>query len=146
MLTSIFLDSSSITPSLTPSVTLLRAVKGIVMSEGIYDLELLLSDFPNYQEWFIGPAFGRHAVYASFSTTNLLLRDSDIRWLVVHSKGDTLVNLAQSEAILSHLVKLHGADAESRIRRSIDLLNSEHDDILGDDDYVKLVVDFILAE
>ncbi|KAF9456785.1 Alpha/Beta hydrolase protein [Collybia nuda] len=146
MLTSIFLDSSSITPTLTPPTSLIQAVKGIIVSEGIYDLEILLSDFPQYQGWFIGPTFGRNAAYASFSTTRFSLRNPDIRWLVIHSKGDTLVNFAQSEAILNHLIKLNGEDAKHRVNRSMGILDGEHNDILVDDDYVKLAVNFILAE
>ncbi|KAF8078038.1 Alpha/Beta hydrolase protein [Lyophyllum atratum] len=144
MLTSIFLDSSSITPTLTPPSSLVQAVQKIVMSEGIYDLDLLLTSFPQYRDWFVGPTFGRRESYAPFSTTAFPLIDTHIKWLIVHSKGDTLVNLSQSEAIYRHLCEIHGGDASTRVYRNTDQLVDEHNDILLGFEFVAIVKDFIL--
>ncbi len=54
MLTTIFLDSSRVTPTLTPSPTLLAGVKAITMSEGIYDIDLLIKNFPAYERGGFG--------------------------------------------------------------------------------------------
>jgi len=150
MLTSILLDSSAITPTLTPTPSLLRAIQGVVMSEGIYDLELLLSDFPEYLEWFVGPTFGEDTSLSHFSTTKYTLRDSSahIRWLVIHSTGDRLVNLPQSEAILSHLSQLYGWQTTNFISKNFDELTGAHNDIITKANYIeiytKIVRDFIV--
>ncbi|KAG5653963.1 hypothetical protein H0H81_008831 [Sphagnurus paluster] len=144
MLTSIFLDSSSITPSLTPTASLCDAVKAITLSEGIYDLELLLSDFPNYREWFIAPTFGRRGSYAPFSTTTFPLIATHIKWLIIHSSGDTLINTSQSERMYHHLCVLNGNEAPTRVFRNINRLSGDHNDVLLGLDYVDIVKDFVL--
>lgn len=149
MLTSIFLDSSPVSPTLTPSLPLQAAVQAIIMSEGIYDLDLLLSTFPSYREWFVENAFGQRESYADFSTTKFRLRNSatHIRWLVIHSKGDSLVDAPQSEAIYTHLCEMHeavGISANSVSQNTHDL-KEEHNQILRGDDFVKIVGEFILG-
>jgi len=150
MLSSIFLDSSSVTPSLTLSHPLLRSIQGIIMSEGIYDLDLLLESFPNYREWFVISAFGQDRPLSEFATTKYSLRESSthIRWLLIHSRGDTLVDLPQSEAMFEHLSQSHtsvGLAPESLVYKSVDKLEGEHNNIFTDDIYVKIVRDFVLA-
>ncbi|KAG6814310.1 hypothetical protein H0H92_013435 [Tricholoma furcatifolium] len=143
MLSSIFLDSKSISLSLAPPLSLLRVVKAIIMSEGIYDLDLLLRSFPAYREWFVQPAFGQYETYAQFSTTTLPLRDPDIRWLIVHSKGDTLVDLTQSEAIYQHLCSLYPSHTPTHVFSNMDQLTAEHNDILSGMEYVDIIKKFI---
>ncbi|KAG6850580.1 hypothetical protein H0H93_011248 [Arthromyces matolae] len=144
MLTSIFLDSSSISPTLTPPPPLLQAVKAIIMSEGIYDIDLLLASFPDYLEWFIRPTFGHRDSYAPFSTTNFKLFDKHIKWLVIHSKGDTLINPPQSHEMYHHLCDLYGDQSVTHVQRNTDKLDGEHNDILLGFDYVYIVKDFVL--
>ncbi|KAF8969964.1 Alpha/Beta hydrolase protein [Flammula alnicola] len=67
MLSSIFLASDSANLSLVPSAELLSSIKGIIMSEGIYDLDGLLARFPGYRQWFVEPAFGPSQTYSQFS-------------------------------------------------------------------------------
>jgi acetyl esterase/lipase len=150
MLTSIFLDSSSVTPSLTPTPSLLRSIQGIIMSEGIYDLELLLESFENYREWLLIPAFGHDRPLSDFATTKYPLRESGmhIRWLVIHSRGDTLVDLPQSEAMFEHLHQSYatvGLPTDDFVSKKFDKLEGEHDDILTDGVYVGIVRDFVVA-
>ncbi|KAG6818192.1 hypothetical protein H0H87_000097 [Tephrocybe sp. NHM501043] len=148
MLSSIFLASSSVTPSLTPDPSIRQAAKGIVMSEGIYDIDLLIKSFPTYLDWFIRPTFGHLPSYATFSTTTFPLIDTHIKWLVIHSKGDTLVDLQQSEVIYQHLCSLYGNDAASRVFRSTDRLTGDHNDIFHGQqaqEYVDIVKDFFLT-
>ncbi|KAG6878694.1 hypothetical protein C0993_011509 [Termitomyces sp. T159_Od127] len=143
MLSSIFLDSSSISPSLTPPPHLFQAVKAIIMSEGIYDPDLLLSSFPTYHAWFIRPTFGHNDSYAAYATAKLPLIDTHIKWLIIHSKGDTLVDLPQSDIMYQHLCVLYGDHANTHIHRNTDRLDGEHNDILRGLDYVDVIKDFI---
>jgi hypothetical protein len=147
MLTSIVLDSSAVTPELTPSASILQSVKGIAMSEGIYDIDALLSSFPDYREWFIDNAFGKRESYADVSSVNFPLRKgaNHIRWLVIHSPQDTLVDLRQSEAIRSHLIRLYG-DTHPHVTAKTEGLVWDHDQILDQPDYVDLIEQFISAD
>ncbi|THU86420.1 alpha/beta-hydrolase [Dendrothele bispora CBS 962.96] len=151
MLSSIFLDSSAVTPVLVPPPQVIKAVRGIILSEGIYDIDLLLSRFPTYREWFIAPAFGDKSSYPEFSATRLGLRKgqekNDIRWLVIHSKGDTLVDLPQTDAMYTHLLRLYSEHAPQPVMVSkVDDLVEEHDQVLRSEGYLKLISDFILQD
>ncbi|KAJ3504969.1 hypothetical protein NMY22_g17743 [Coprinellus aureogranulatus] len=156
MLASIFLDSDSITPTLQPPAQLLKAVKGIAMSEGIYDLDLLLKTFPKYREWFIQDAFGDpcpEGDYAKFDVTRYQLRKipvqgapvtPSISWLVLHSSGDSLIDEAQSQKMYRHLVSLHETIGDRAIRYDFSTLKAEHDEILrGDESYIQLISSFV---
>jgi hypothetical protein len=142
MLSSIFLDSSSITPSLTPTHAVFRSVKSIALSEGIYDIDLLLSDYPEYRSWFIAPTFGDVDSYGDFSVANYSSRTRNIRWLIVHSTGDTLVNMDQSKAMYEHLRRLTGEDAEGRVECDFHSFNMGHHDMFADEGFVGLLVNF----
>ncbi len=142
MLSTIFLDSSSITPSLTPTDAVLQSVKSIALSEGIYDIDLLLSDYPEYRSWFIAPAFGDMKSYRNFSVAEYPARTRDIRWLVVHSTGDTSVNLNQSRCMDGHLRRLMTEDGEGRVECDFHSVSMEHNDVFVDDRFVELLVKF----
>ncbi|KAI0306523.1 Alpha/Beta hydrolase protein [Multifurca ochricompacta] len=103
MLASILLKS--LETSLVPSSALLQAVKGVIFSEGIYDIDTLLHSFPTYRDWFIVNTFGDLPTYAQYSVTKAPLRDgtNHIRWILIHSRGDTLVDKRQSQAIVEKL-------------------------------------------
>ncbi|KAJ7582891.1 Alpha/Beta hydrolase protein, partial [Mycena floridula] len=141
MLASIFLDSPY--ASLRPRTFLLERIRAIIMSEGIYQIDLLLDHFPKYKEWFIEAAFGPHDSFTQFNATNLSLRNNRIRWLFIHSKGDSLVDVAQSEVMLAHLQNLYDAAAHTHVEANFDTLQGEHNDILHSSAYVQIVADFI---
>lgn len=150
ILTCIFLNSTGSTPSITPSPALLAATKGIALSEGIYDIDLLLVSFPEYKDWFIANTFGDQSIYTEYSTTNYPLQScgEHINWLIVHSKGDSLVDVAQSKAIYDHLLLLsaNSQNAQSGthlIQRDWDTLTMEHNDMLKTAQYTDLVGNFI---
>lgn len=136
MLSSIILDTTSTTPSLTPSAELLSSIQGAILSEGIYDIDLLLASFPSYRDAFIAPSFGPLGSYREFSVLREL-RDgaSHIKWLIIHSKGDTLIDVRQSEGMYQHLCRIY-ADAGRPIDRfvttSLDELVEGHDEIFVD--------------
>ncbi|KAJ7899247.1 Alpha/Beta hydrolase protein [Mycena olivaceomarginata] len=148
ILSSIFLDSSAISPTLTPSPSVLRATKGIALSEGIFDIDLLLTRFPEYRDWFIAAAFGDQVSYADFSATLLPLREPEsehasLRWLMIHSTGDTLVDQPQSDAMYAHLRALYGAAADAHVARNIDQLDVEHDDVPVAPLFIELIRAFV---
>lgn len=148
MLASIFLDSDHVTPSLCPPPQLLKAVKGIVMSEGIYDIGLLLKTFPKYADWFIEDAFGvRDDDYAPFDVSKYASRTTTgrdpISWLVLHSKADTLIDIPQSQKMYDRLIELNRGQTEGRILHDFGSLKDEHDDILRGDEYVALIKEFV---
>ncbi|PFH50666.1 hypothetical protein AMATHDRAFT_192811 [Amanita thiersii Skay4041] len=143
ILSSIFLDSSSITPSLTPPNLLLQSVKGIILAQGIYDIDLLLSSFPNYRTWFIEPAFGKQDSYAPLSVTNCAMREPNISWCLVHSKGDPLVDTLQSNAMYNHLCRLVGESGNGRIKYGGQDLLANHYDVIKSDPFLTLVANFI---
>jgi hypothetical protein len=145
MIASILLDSDSVTPSLAPTAPLHEAVKGVILSEGIYDLDLLLKTFPNYGAWFINEAFGTAQSYAQYGVNQYQLRPSDnatAHWLILHSTGDELIDADQSNAMYTHLCNLYG---QTRITAVLDKLKDGHDDILKGEakDYIGIVQAFL---
>ncbi|KAG1891243.1 alpha/beta-hydrolase [Suillus subluteus] len=141
ILSSIFLEATQGDDPLRPSAELLENTKAIIMSEGIYDIDLLLSSFPTYRAWFIEAAFGRRSTYEEASVTKMNPRVEypHLQWLIVHSKGDTLVDEAQSEAMYQHLLR-----NVPHITRNFGELIEEHNDILKGVEFVKLVGQYII--
>ena len=78
--------------------------KGYVGLEGIYDVPGLVAIHPNYIQWFIEPAFGSPDHYQKGSPS-LIPIESKAPWIVVHSTGDTLVEIPQSKMFVEHLKK-----------------------------------------
>ena len=138
---------NSVEPVLVPSAALLRAVRGVVFSEGIYDIDSLLMSFPAYRDWFIRETFGSLPTYDRYSTTKLALRDGakHIRWMILHSKGDTLVDIVQSQAIYDHLQSLYneGLQGGDQIVKNWDDLEDDHNAILQSGKYIQIVGDFV---
>ncbi|KAJ7067826.1 Alpha/Beta hydrolase protein [Mycena amicta] len=140
MLSAIMLDSSAVTPTLTPSPAVSAMVRGVVLSEGIFDIDMLLKRFPEYRAWFIGAAFGQRDSYAEVSVSKLPLRDAELQWLIVHSTGDTLVDMPQSETMAKHLQSLYG---QSKVQFIIEGLTVEHDDVVLSSVFTDLVCKFV---
>ncbi|KAG1782722.1 alpha/beta-hydrolase [Suillus placidus] len=141
MLSSIFLEVAQGENPLRPSAELLKSTNAIIMSEGIYDIDLLLSSFPTYRTWFIEAAFGQRSTYGEASVTkmNPRVEYDHLQWLIVHSKGDTLVDEAQSEAMYQHLLR-----HVPHVTRNFGELVEEHNDILKGVEFVKLVGQYII--
>ncbi|KAL5529231.1 hypothetical protein ACEPAG_5216 [Sanghuangporus baumii] len=146
ILSSIFLDSSASTPELTPLSPLLSSVKGIAVSDGIFDIDLLLSSFPMYRAWFIVNAFGDHDSYEQFNATNYPLRDGGkhIHWLVIQSPNDTLVDGKQAESMYEHLKELeaHSKHGDT-ILKDWSSITSEHNEMLKTKEYSDLISNWI---
>jgi hypothetical protein len=149
MIASIVLDSTGITPSLNTPARVLEAIKGVVVSGGIFDLDRLVSCFPHYREWFVANAFGEIAEYSDFSVLNYPPREhmDSTRWLIVHSKGDTLVDVGQSQAMYEHLSRLYvkqGLAADKHVQMDTEGLGVEHNEIFKEDKYVEMVSCFVV--
>jgi len=150
MIASIILDSTSITPSLNTPSRLLDAIKGVIMSEGIFDIDQLVSCFPQYRERFVSDAFGGTAKFSDFSVFNYPSREhmDSTRWLLVHSKGDSLIDVGQSQAMYEHISRLYlkqNLPVDKHVYIDTDGLQAEHDDIFKEDKYIETVSSFILG-
>jgi len=149
MLSSIILDTTSTTPSLTPSAGLSSSIQGVILSEGIYDLDLLVASFPSYIDAFIATAFGYTGPYPELSVLRPLREGaSHIRWLIIHSKGDELVDVQQSERMHEHLQRVYtdaGLSATQLVKANLDELVEPHDGIFVDT-YVRMIASYILYE
>ncbi len=132
-----------------PSPVVLRAIQGVILSEGIYNIDALLQSFPTYRDWFIADAFGDLSNYNQHSVTSMPLREgaSHIDWIIIHSRGDTLVDIRQSEGMYEHLQFLHEGNllGRGRILKNWDDLEDEHNAILQSGKFVQMVGDFILG-
>ncbi|KAH9063385.1 Alpha/Beta hydrolase protein [Lactarius vividus] len=146
MLACMLLDSSE--PTLVPSPELLRAIRGVIFSEGIYNIDALLQSFPTYRDWFIADAFGDLSNYNQYSVTSMPLCEgaSHIHWVIVHSKGDTLVDMRQSQGMYEHLRSLHEGSAlgAGRVWNNWDDLGDEHNAVLQSGKFLQIAGDFIL--
>lgn len=133
MIASIFLRSRS--PLLAPSAALLSGVRGIVMSEGIYDIDLLLRTNPDYVD-FIRGAFGPATSYEDVSVSRFQARvgAEHVRWLVVHSVGDTLIGQDQTDAMCKGLRR-----AKQEVEMDTTSVTEEHDEILRTPGFYGLV-------
>ena len=151
MLASVLLASPF--PDLTPSRDVLQAVGGVVISEGIYDVDVLLRSFPGYREWFIANTFGDLSAYPDVNVTSYPSRagGEHIRWLVLHSSGDVLVDQLQSEIMFAHLSSIAtiGVPAASEslltVSKNFDELHEGHNELLRGEIYPRLIADFIAA-
>lgn len=143
ILSSLFLAPSQSPDPLAPSPELLRAVRGIVTTEGIFDIDLLLRNFPAYKEWFIASAFGARDSYEDVSATHFDALSLDIAWLLIHSKGDTLVDRVQSSAMYDRLVELHGDGKRSLVEKDWETFETEHDDTLHTDALAQAIASFV---
>ncbi|CCM06224.1 uncharacterized protein FIBRA_08470 [Fibroporia radiculosa] len=138
--------------ALSPSPALLASTRALVLSEGLYDFDTLLRAFPAYKSWFIAPTFGRLRSYTPWNTASYRPRPggAHLRWLVLHSRGDTLVHPEQSALIWRHLKELYAEpqDGDERgtarmVCRDWDTLTEEHNDTLAGEVYPRLVADFV---
>ncbi|KAG0172683.1 Kynurenine formamidase [Apophysomyces sp. BC1034] len=111
-------------------------VRGIVGADGIYDIPLLVKTFPGYMD-FIGQAFGLDKTkYLEASPVSK--RASPIPpVLIVQSLEDTLIDVAQANAMANHLKSLN---ADVRLDTSV---NGDHYEMLKTPEFVNLVTEFV---
>lgn len=127
--------------------TIRSAIQTATIAEGIYDLDLLLVMFPKYQD-FVEGAFGKRAVHPGSSPTKFSVTQFDvpensmIRWFVVQSTGDTLIDVNQAEAMISHLEASHKAPT-THVFQDISTLKEGHHDVLQAKQFARLVAEFV---
>ncbi|KAI0780795.1 alpha/beta-hydrolase [Trametes elegans] len=150
ILASIYLASPY--PELTPSRQLLASTRALAFSEGIYDIDALLRSFPNYKQWFVASAFGDRDAYEDVNVASYPPRpDAEhLRWLVIHSTGDTLVDPVQSESMYAHLSALFGhvqpAPPVPPVQKNFDELDEGHNDLLSGVVYPRIIADFVAQD
>ncbi|KAF8321724.1 alpha/beta-hydrolase [Clavulina sp. PMI_390] len=130
-------------------------ITGIIGLEGIYDIDMLLKSFPSlFYRTFIEQAFEARPSYEGADITHYTLplaptnggddtkkisgRADHLRWVIVHSREDTLVDLAQAQAVANHLRELyHPVEGRKetnnnppRVFEEYDRIVGEHDDLL----------------
>lgn len=115
-------DASLYRTAKVPPASLPRGYVGL---EGIYDVPKLVERHASYASWFIEQAFGDRKNWPAGSPT-LRSIESKAPWIVVHSKGDVLVEMGQSTDFVRHL-KQTGIQAELV---TVDALS--HDDVVKD--------------
>ena len=139
ILSSIFMDAT-LTSILKPSNKLLQSSQTVSLSEGLYDLDLLLQTFPDYIN-FIGPVFdSARGTFRTYSPVNWKTRKPAIRWQIIHSSGDSLVDIAQSAAMLNAL-NAQGAYVIERF----DSITGDHDEILTKEQYANMIAEFMFS-
>ena len=115
------------------------STRAVILSEGIYDVCSLLRSYPNYREWFVQPAFGDNS-YDRFSIPNLMLRPLvNFPWLLIHSQGDTLVDVYQTTDMHNHL-----RNEAAGVTVSLYDVVDEHDAILESEKYLDVVKAFLI--
>lgn len=88
-----------------PKLTEKSHVTGFVGLEGIYDIPNLAKRWPTYPNWFLNRAFGTDQTkWAAASPTRSKVVGKT-PWLLVHSKGDELVDMGQMDGFAAHLEK-----------------------------------------
>jgi pimeloyl-ACP methyl ester carboxylesterase len=78
-------------------------IRGVIGTDGIYDLPLLLERYPSYVD-FIAQAFTGD--YAAASPTHKTPTHRHCPVLIVQSLEDELLDTSQSEAMVRHLLAL----------------------------------------
>jgi dipeptidyl aminopeptidase/acylaminoacyl peptidase len=117
-------------------------VQSISLTEGLYNLDLLLTTWPSYHS-FVQPAFGQNLTeFHTLSPSNYPLRidTAHIRWFIVHSTGDDLVDLPQSSTMYQHLL-----DLGANVSKDWTSLHGKHDEILSTETYVRIIAQHILS-
>jgi len=122
------LDASApnLIPECDPSTS--SQIIGVIGIEGIYDVDLLLKNFPtDFYRGFVEEAFGTRShvdpegestetrlPYEDVNAAKYVLPQSGtadkLHWAVVHSREDVLVDLVQAERMYTHLCCLYGGN------------------------------------
>ena len=134
MLASLLLDppeGEGAPSDLRPSAAVIKAIKGVVLVEGIHDLDLLLKTFPSYRDFVEGAFPGSDL--SPFSVTRYKVREGvQIRWLVMQSRGDTLIDEPQAASMYAHLQSeyVRMGWETTHIRKDFESTTEDHDAVL----------------
>ena len=84
------------------SITHPDPVRALVGLEGIYDLPKLARRWPTYPDWFLTAAFGPAARWPAASPARRAIKNK-APWLLVHARGDELIDVGQTTDFAAHL-------------------------------------------
>ncbi|KAG8906269.1 Kynurenine formamidase [Tulasnella sp. 403] len=117
------------------------SVKGVIVAEGIYDVDLLLRAHPDYRD-FIQGAFGIRNSYADVSPTTYPARDQSkhLQWLVVQSSGDVLIKEDQSNAAYDTLSQKFPPE---QVHKDFDSVTEGHFELLQTPQFRRLILRFV---
>ena len=149
ILTSIFMRPPHDVPALkclTPSRSLIQSIRGVILSNGGYDLDHILREYPEYRDILTRPGFGELPSYEAFNPLKYQLHEGgeDIRWLVIYTQGDKVIVAVQSKSLYERLrgfVKAAGK-REERVQLNSEL-TTDHNGIYTDVEYPRVVHSFI---
>ncbi|GAA5945264.1 alpha/beta hydrolase [Sporobolomyces koalae] len=132
--------------------TVRRSVSSIVVIAGIYDLNDMLDEYPDYASW-TGEAIGLDQQTLKVeSVANWMLYDDAagkrLRICVVSGKEDELVSERQADLMVARLKALLGSEDEIRDRLKVDYdtVKGSHDDMLRRDEIPQLWAEFALQK
>ena len=116
----------------------LDGCKGVLSAEGIYDLEELVNEYPEYQE-FVVEAFGEDkGVWRKASPTNLVeALPASLSVLLVQSTEDGLLSGRQTELMYRTL-----REASVRLRKTV-WINGGHDEAIRTEEFCSVVYNLI---
>ncbi|KAI5479036.1 kynurenine formamidase [Pseudohyphozyma bogoriensis] len=139
---------SSTPPSFGVPTTIREAISSIVCVDGIYDLPVLLEEYPSYS-YFVDPAFG--------TSEATLIAESPARWelassrregkatkiLVLHSREDELLTLRQSEVFVERLREVLGKEFERDVVVDFETVKGKHGELLERGELPKRVGEWV---
>ncbi|KAJ2774833.1 hypothetical protein IWQ56_000396, partial [Coemansia nantahalensis] len=117
----------------------MNAVRSVVGIGGIYDIPRLLAAYPDYCD-FVDMAFSasqHESASPQHAAQSLHAAASHVRFLVVHSTGDELVNADQALAFAPQLVRAGYEDVTLAVRNL-----GLHDAAIGNREFLRMVAAF----
>jgi acetyl esterase/lipase len=116
----------------------LDGCKGVISAEGIYDLEELVKEYPEYQG-FVVEAFGENkAIWRKASPTNLAeALPASLSALLVQSTEDELLSGRQTELMYGILQQ-----ASVELQKTV-WINGGHDEAIRTEEFCSVVYNFV---
>ncbi|KAJ3275397.1 Kynurenine formamidase [Terramyces sp. JEL0728] len=105
-------------------------IKRNVSSEGIFCIEQLLKEYPDYGDWFLFHAFPDRSTWNQYSLYEKPSRS--IPQTVVHSEQDSLLRYSLSNQYYSHVSAIPGSDSHL-------LKGYDHDEVLQTKDFYDIL-------
>ncbi|KAG2222633.1 hypothetical protein INT45_008297 [Circinella minor] len=124
-----------------------QKVLGVIGAQGIYDIDLLSQDYPDYD--FVPQAFGpdRSKYSIASPVTKKPMTKKIPAMLLVHSLDDTLINVGQANAMVNHLKDI--ANEKNDIKNNIIIeldktsVKGDHYEMLYSKEFVDTIIHFV---
>ena len=128
-----------------PSPRVLRAVRGVVLSGGAYDLDGLIRAAPVAKELYVNVPFGDRPSYEPFNTAEYEFYEGgeNIHWLVLRSEGDKVVDRRSNEVMVEHLEDLLKKTGSRGSVESHWELTTGHNETIHEEEYPRIVQGFV---